>query len=40
MKNSHHTCDPKCGRTKGLGVANPRTLSEIGENGAINGVQQ
>ena len=29
MKNSHHTCDPKCGRTKGLGVANPQTFSAI-----------
>ena len=25
----HHTCDPKCGRTKGLGVRNIKTLTEI-----------
>ena len=38
MKNSHHTCDPKCGRTKGLGIANPRTLDEItGQGQPIHG---
>ena len=38
MKNSHHTCDPKCGRTKGLGVANPRTLNAITNNWANGGI--
>ena len=39
MKNSHHTCDPKCGRTKGLGVANPRTIYAMPDQGGPSWTQ-